>query len=67
MSEKCKQRFGYICRGYTWQSLYPWGEDSNHFLFIFSFYSLPQPVMSNADLNRIINSEEIQAVLRPAG
>ncbi|XP_073241026.1 large ribosomal subunit protein uL4-like [Porites lutea] len=30
-------------------------------------FNLPQPVMSNADLNRIINSEEIQAVLRPAG
>ena len=67
MREKCNQRFGNICRGYAWQSLYPWGEDINHFFLIFSFYSLPQPVMSNADLNRIINSEEIQAVLRPAG
>ena len=68
MSVKCKQRFGNICRGYTWQSLHPCGEDINHFLLVcFFFHSLPQPLMSNADLNRIINSEEIQAVLRPAG
>ena len=30
-------------------------------------FSLPQPIMSNADLNRLINSEEIQSVIRPAG
>lgn len=33
----------------------------------FVFYSLPQPIMSNADLNRLINSEEIQSVVKPAG
>ena len=31
-----------------------------------SGYSLPTPSMSNADLGRLINSEEIQAVVRPA-
>ncbi|KAJ3092619.1 hypothetical protein HK102_005111 [Quaeritorhiza haematococci] len=30
-------------------------------------YNLPQPIMSNPDLARIINSDEIQAVVRPAG
>jgi len=29
-------------------------------------YRLPRPIMSNSDLNRIINSEEIQSVIRPA-
>lgn len=29
-------------------------------------YKLPQPMMSNADLARIINSDEIQSVVRPA-
>lgn len=29
-------------------------------------YHLPRPLMANADLNRIINSEEIQSVVRPA-
>lgn len=29
-------------------------------------YHLPRPLMTNADLGRIINSEEIQAVVRPA-
>lgn len=28
-------------------------------------YSLPEPVISNPDISRIINSEEIQSVLRP--
>ena len=71
MSEKCKQRFGY--------NLFVEAIHGNPFthavriltnfcLFCFFFFhSLPQPLMSNADLNRIINSEEIQAVLRPAG
>lgn len=31
-----------------------------------SDYSLPRPAMANADLARIINSEEIQSVVRPA-
>ncbi|KAJ3383395.1 hypothetical protein HDU84_003639 [Entophlyctis sp. JEL0112] len=30
-------------------------------------YKLPQPILSNADLPRLINSEEVQAVVRPAG
>jgi large subunit ribosomal protein L4e len=29
-------------------------------------YHLPRPVMTNADLSKIINSEEIQSVVRPA-
>jgi len=29
-------------------------------------YSLPRPMMTNADLARIINSDEIQSVVRPA-
>ncbi|PHJ19870.1 ribosomal protein rpl4 [Cystoisospora suis] len=29
-------------------------------------YHLPRPLMTNADLSRIINSEEIQSVVRPA-
>ncbi|KAJ8602153.1 hypothetical protein CTAYLR_003504 [Chrysophaeum taylorii] len=29
-------------------------------------YSIPRPVMSNADLARLINSDEIQSVVRPA-
>jgi large subunit ribosomal protein L4e len=28
-------------------------------------YSLPRPIMSNPDLARIINSDEIQSVVRP--
>jgi len=46
------------------------GAVSRAFILIildFVFYSLPQPMMSNADLNRLINSEEIQSVIRPAG
>jgi len=31
-----------------------------------SGYNLPQPMMTNADLARIINSDEIQSVIRPA-
>jgi len=31
-----------------------------------SGYRLPRPVMANSDLNRIINSDEIQSKLRPA-
>lgn len=30
-------------------------------------YVLPQAVISNPDISRIINSEEIQSVVRPAG
>ncbi|KAJ2778990.1 60S ribosomal protein L4B [Coemansia javaensis] len=30
-------------------------------------YTLPQPVISNTDITRIIGSSEIQAVVRPAG
>ena len=30
-------------------------------------YSLPQNIMSNPDLSRLINSDEIQSVVRPAG
>lgn len=30
-------------------------------------YSLPHPIISNADLPRLINSDEIQKVVRPAG
>lgn len=30
-------------------------------------YTLPYPIISNADLPRLINSDEIQAVVRPAG
>lgn len=30
-------------------------------------YHLPQPIISNPDISRIINSEEVQSVLRPAG
>ena len=30
-------------------------------------YTLPQPIISNPDLPRLINSDEIQAVVRPAG
>jgi len=30
-------------------------------------YFLPQPIISNPDLPRLINSDEIQAVVRPAG
>ncbi|KAJ3247897.1 hypothetical protein HDU78_002650 [Chytriomyces hyalinus] len=30
-------------------------------------YKLPQPIISNADLPRLINSDEVQAVVRPAG
>jgi len=30
-------------------------------------YSLPQPIISNTDLPRLINSDEIQSVVRPAG
>ncbi|KAJ3273749.1 hypothetical protein HK104_004236 [Borealophlyctis nickersoniae] len=30
-------------------------------------YVLPQPIISNPDLPRLINSDEIQAVVRPAG
>lgn len=33
----------------------------------FTLLSLPKTIMSNADLNRLINSEEIQSVIRPAG
>jgi len=29
-------------------------------------YSLPRPIVTNADLARIINSDEVQSVLRPA-
>lgn len=28
-------------------------------------YSLPRPIMRNSDLNRIINSQEIQSAIRP--
>jgi len=31
-----------------------------------SGYRLPRPIMANSDLNRIINSDEIQSKLRPA-
>ncbi len=30
-------------------------------------YSLPRPIMANPDLARLINSDEVQAVVRPAG
>lgn len=30
-------------------------------------YNLPAPIISNPDISRIINSEEVQSVLRPAG
>jgi large subunit ribosomal protein L4e len=30
-------------------------------------YHLPQPLMNNPDLQRIVNSDEIQSVVRPAG
>ena len=30
-------------------------------------YTLPRPIMANADLGRLINSDEVQAVVRPAG
>ena len=30
-------------------------------------YSLPKPIMANPDLARLINSDEVQAVVRPAG
>lgn len=32
-----------------------------------SGYKLPAPIVSNPDISRIINSEEIQSILRPAG
>lgn len=32
-----------------------------------SGYLLPTPIMSNSDISRIINSEEVQSQLRPAG
>lgn len=32
-----------------------------------SNYSLPTPIMTNPDVSRIINSSEVQAVVRPAG
>ncbi|KAJ3098633.1 hypothetical protein HDU97_003898 [Phlyctochytrium planicorne] len=30
-------------------------------------YKLPQPILANPDLTRLINSDEIQAVVKPAG
>ena len=35
--------------------------------FCFFFNSLPKPIMTNGDLTRLINSEEIQSVLNPPG
>ncbi|KAJ5070134.1 60S ribosomal protein L4 [Anaeramoeba ignava] len=38
-----------------------WGQESQ----LKKGYHLPRPIMTNTDLTRIINSEEIQSVLRP--
>lgn len=42
-----------------------WGSEST--ASAKSGYSLPENIVSNADITRIINSAEIQAVVRPAG
>lgn len=42
-------------------------EQESDLLSSFSTHSLPQSKVTNPDITRIINSDEIQSVVRPAG